>query len=158
NELSRGRAREALVYLKQADQQLGGTVAVKALLAQAYNDDGLIVRYDELVTELARAEPVSFEDRLFLGLALAEFDPARAVAVLAQALPRPRPAPVARLIRANARARLAQMTGRAEDAERALDDLQKLDLPDNPLYLNLRRSALLTAAHNYGRQDPRAAK
>lgn len=156
-ELTGGRPRQALVSLKHADELLGGPVAVKALLAQATNDDGQWVEYEKRVDELTGAHPVSFEDHLFLALALAEVDPAKAVAILDETLTR-RPAPVARLVRVAALSRLAQMTGRADDAERALADLDKLDLPDSMLYLNQRRLVLLAAAHNYGLNDPRAKK
>ncbi|MFO0808351.1 MAG: protein kinase [Gemmataceae bacterium] len=156
--LNSGRPSEAIVYLKKADERLGGTVAVRALLAQAYNDDGQYERSEAMALELSQSVPKSLEDSVFLGLALAEQDPVQAVAVLDRALTRPRPPPVARLVRASALTQLARMTGKADDAERALADLQKLDLSDNPIYLNVRKSTLLTLAHNCGPNDPRAAK
>src|SRR5262249_10136521 len=43
-----GRPREALAHLEQADRQLPRSVAVKALLAQAHQDDGRFDRFDEV--------------------------------------------------------------------------------------------------------------
>ena len=42
---------------------------MKALLAQAYMDDGQYRRFDEMYTLLERLEPKTPEDYLFLGLA-----------------------------------------------------------------------------------------
>ena len=49
----------------------------------------------------------------------------------------------------------ALMTDTIEDAEQDLDDLRKVDLPDNPLLLTTRVRAYLAAAHAYDPHDPR---
>ena len=66
-----------------------------------------------------------------------------------------RQAPVARLVRAMVQTMRALMTGAIEDAEQALDDVRKVDLPDNPLLLATRVRAYLAAAHAYDPHDPR---
>ena len=154
-EYYRGRPREAIVYLEQADQQLPRSVAVKALLARTYSDDGRFERYAEMVMTLEQLEAKSPEDHLFLALSLAESAPFRALQILDGAPARFRQSPVARLGRGMAQTWAALMTGRAEDAEQALDDLRKVDLPDNPLLLCSRVQAQLLAARAYGPNDPR---
>jgi predicted negative regulator of RcsB-dependent stress response len=152
----RGRPQESLMYLELAERQMPDSVAVKALLVDALLDNGDSQRYDEACERLDRLEPKTFEDHLFLGLAQSTaFDPARGVRTIDGALTRPRQPPVARLARAMAQVSLAQDTGRVEDAERALDDLRKVDLADNPLLVSTRIKALLVAAHAYGATDSR---
>jgi hypothetical protein len=141
--------------LNQAEEQLPDSVAVKALLTATYADDGQSQRSEEMFTLLDQLEPNTSEDHLFLGLGLAGKDPARALRVLDGAPARSRQSPVARLARARIQNVLAQMTGRVEDAEQALDDLGKVDLSDNPLLLHARVQAHLMAAHAYGPKDPR---
>ena len=77
-----GRLKEAVVYLKQADQHLPRSVAVEALLAMAYLNMGRIELYDETNTLLEQLEPKSSEDRLFLALDLAELAPEKAFRTL----------------------------------------------------------------------------
>ncbi len=154
-EYHRGRLKEALVYLEQADQQMPGSVAVKALRAIAYLDSGRLERYDEMYAILDQLEPKTPEDRLFLSLFLTEVDPHRSLRILDEAPAPFRQAPVARLVRGIVQWYLAQDTGKAEDAEQALDDLGKVDLPDNPLWLSSRLKADLTAAHAYAPGEPR---
>ncbi len=74
-EQHRGNAREAVVYLEQAERQLPDSVAVKALLAQAYQDDGRFDRFDEGASGLEGLEPHKAEDYLFLALAQSSQDP-----------------------------------------------------------------------------------
>jgi tetratricopeptide (TPR) repeat protein len=152
----RGRPKEAIVYLEQADKQLPGSVAVKALLASAYVRDGQFQRSDEMYTLLEQLEPKTPEDHLFLGLGQAETDPVRALRSLDETPARSRQSTVARTVRVIAQHSLALMTGRVEDAEKALDDLRKVDLPDDNLWLLCTRvPAYLAAAHAYGPNDPR---
>jgi hypothetical protein len=150
-----GRLKEAIVYLKQAEQQLPQSVAVRALLAMAYLNFGRLELYDEMNTLLEQLEPKSSEDHLFLGLYLAEVDPDKAFRALDGAPARFRQSPVARLIRALVQTKIAQMTGSIQDAERALDDIRMVDLPDNPLVLNARVRANLLAANALGPEDVR---
>jgi tetratricopeptide (TPR) repeat protein len=148
-EYHRGRPKEAVVYLEQADQQLPDSVAVKALLSSAY------VRYGAMFPLLERLEPKTPEDHLFLGLFLAESDPARGLRAVDEAPARCRQSPVGRLVRGMVQNSLALKTGTVGDAEQTLDDLLKVDLPDNPLLLRMRVQAYLVAAHAYGPKDRR---
>jgi tetratricopeptide (TPR) repeat protein len=154
-EVHRGRPEEAIVYLEQADRQLPDCVAVKGLLASAYGDSGQLQRGDEMIVLVSHLEPKTAEDHLFLGLFQAGLDPALGLRTLDGAPARARQPPIARLGRAMTQTQLAMMTGRVEDAERALDDLGKVDLPDNPLLLGTRVRAHLVAAHAYGPNDAR---
>ena len=154
-EYYRGRPREAIVYLEQAQQQLPRSVAVKATLVRAYLDDGRLERSAEMAMALEQLEAKSPEDHLFLALSLSEQAPFRALKILDGAPTRLRQSPVARLARGMIQTWAALMTGQAEDAELAIEDLQKVDLPDNPLLLSYRVRAQQTAARAYGPGDPR---
>src|SRR5262249_19601627 len=149
------RPNEAVVCLEQADQQLAQSVAVKALLASAYADIGRNERYEAMYTLLQELDPKTPEDHLFLGLSLAEAAPARGLQILEGAPARFRQSPVARLVRAMIQTSLARMTGKAEDAEQAIEDVRKVDLPDHALLLHTFVQAHLAAAHAYGPKDPR---
>jgi tetratricopeptide (TPR) repeat protein len=154
-ETHRGRPKEALVYLEQADKQLPGSVAVKALSAKVYMDLGQFQRFNEMQVLLEGVQPRSVEDHLFLGLSQSDMDPGIALRTLDGMPARSRQSPVARLARATAQTMFAFQTGRAEDAEQALGDFARVDLPDNPLLLSTRMLACLAAAHAYGPNDPR---
>jgi hypothetical protein len=149
------RPKEAIVYLNQAEQQLPHSVAVRALLAMAYLNIGRLELYDEINALLEQLEPKSSEDHLFLGLYLAELAPDKAFRALDGAPAQFRRSPVARLIRATVQTKVAQMTGSIQDAERALDDLRLVDLPDNALLLYKRVCADLAAAHAFGPKEVR---
>jgi serine/threonine protein kinase len=150
-----GRPKEAVVYLQQADLQLPRSVAVSALLAMAYLNIGRLELYDEMNALLEQLEPKSSEDHLFLGLYLAELAPDKAFRTLDAAPARFRQSPVARLIRAMVQTKVAQMTGSIQDAERALEDLRRVDLSDQPLFLSVRARANLVAANAYSPKDVR---
>ena len=155
-ERNAGRPKEAVAYLEQARRQLPESVAVQALLAAAYQDDGQWERCDEMSTRLERAEPKTTEDYLFLALILSEFgDPNAAIRTLDGAPVRARQSPVGRLARATAENALAEMTGRADAAERALDEHRRVDLPDSPLLLATRIRTCMVAAAIFGPADPR---
>jgi hypothetical protein len=97
--------------------------------------------------DLALGQPVALKflpARLALDLQILDGAPARI-----------RQSPVARLGRGVVQTWAALMTGRAEDAEQALDDLRKVDLPDNPLPLCYRVMAQMLAASAYAPGDPR---
>jgi serine/threonine protein kinase/predicted negative regulator of RcsB-dependent stress response len=146
-EYQRGRPREAMVYLEQAERQLPGSVAVKALLAQAHCAVGQWSQMEELLAASDGLQPQTSEDYLFLGMAQAVFDPDKGLRTLDKALERPRPWPLARLLRGSARTQVAMMTGTVQDADKALDDLRKVDLPDGPLLVGARVFATLVALH-----------
>jgi tetratricopeptide (TPR) repeat protein len=157
-ERHRGRAQEAIVHLEQAERQLPGSVAVKALLAVATADISQYVRSEAHALEATRLEPKKPEDFLFLALAQSEtVDPAVGMRTLNESPGRGRQSTVARLIRGMVQTNLAFMTGRAEDAERALDDFQKVDLPDgHPLLLRYRLEAHMILAQAWAGQPARA--
>ncbi len=83
-ERHQSRPKEAIVHLEQAERQLPGSVAIKALLAQTYMDDAQYQRYDEMYTLVEQLEPKTAEDHLFLGLSLSDTDPVRALRILDQ--------------------------------------------------------------------------
>ncbi|HLJ95914.1 MAG TPA: hypothetical protein VKU02_22255, partial [Gemmataceae bacterium] len=149
-ELHRGHVKEALVHLEQADKQWPDRVAVKALLAMAYLADLQYLRYTEMCVLAEHLGPRTPEDFIFFSQAQAGIDPRRGLATLDRAPARARQSPVARLVRAIIQTWYAQMTGRIEDAEEALRDIDRVELPDNPLLLNMHVQALLTAAHAVG--------
>src|SRR5262249_49751617 len=68
-----------------------------------------------------------------------------------RALDRRRQSPVARLLRARVQSQLAMMTGQVADAEKALEYLRHVDLPESPLLLAARVEGELTAAHHYSK-------
>lgn len=157
-EIQRGRPKLALVSLAQALRKLPDSVAVKALQAKAFLDDGQFQAFDEVYLLLERSDPQTPEDHLFLGLLQAEpgWDPVAALRTLEKMPSRAGHSPVARLARAAAQTSYAQLTGDAKDAERALEDLRHVGLPDShPLLLTTRVSACMTTAHAYDRIDLR---
>jgi hypothetical protein len=81
-ELHRGRMKEALVHLKQAEGQWPESVAVKALLATAYLGVDDYQGYEELSVRADGMEPRTTEDVIFLAQAQAPVDPSRAVQTL----------------------------------------------------------------------------
>jgi tetratricopeptide (TPR) repeat protein len=149
-----GNGKKAIDYLRKAVAQNPESVAAWALLAQVYKDDGQWQLWDETTAILEQRTPRTTEDLLFLGLAQTSQDPEKGIVTLDQALARPRQFPVARLMRAQAQTSLASATGKASDAEKALDDLRRVDLPFNPLLVSIRLNAHLAAATAYKREDP----
>jgi serine/threonine protein kinase len=156
-ECDRGRAKEALVYLEQAEKQVSDSLAVKALLTKAYFDSGEIERGEDMAARLDQSQPTTAQDYLFLGLMRYDEDPARGLRTLEQMPAQARKSTVARLALARARTRLALMTGQVADAEKALEDVNKVDLPDDPLLLDTRIQALLELAKACGANDSRGA-
>jgi Protein kinase domain len=150
-ELHRGRTKEALLHLEQAEKQLPDSLAVKALLATAYLTDYQYERYDVLSVFADGMEPNTSEDIVFLSQMQAAIDPGRALKTLDRAAARPRQSPIARLTRAMIQTSYAQMTGQAEDAKQALKDVDRVELADNPVLLNTQVQALLTAAQSVAR-------
>jgi serine/threonine protein kinase len=153
-ELHRGRVKEALVHLELADKQWPDSVAVKALLASAYMADIQFLRCSEMLVLAERLGPRTPEDFIFLGQAQIAVDPRKGLETLDRAPPRARQSSVARLTRAVVHTSYAQDTGRAEDAEASLKDIDRVELPDNPLLMKTQIRALLTAAHTAGPDRP----
>jgi tetratricopeptide (TPR) repeat protein len=150
-----GRSREALVYLEQAEKQLPESIAVKAVLADAYALDGEWQRYDELYVLLQQARPKTTEDYLFLGLSQAEMDPVQALQTLEKAPARFRQSAVARFARAMAQSILAQFTGRLETAKEAIDGLEQSGIGDGLTLLYWRLETSMVVARVCSREDPR---
>jgi tetratricopeptide (TPR) repeat protein len=155
-EIHRGQPKQALDYLYKADRELPGSVAVRALLVKALAEDGQFQSADAMTMGLEKSRPQTPEDHLFLGLLQPGFDPATALRTLDGMPARARQLPVARLARAKVQTSLAQSTGRAEDGERAREELRHVDLPENhPLLLSARMTANLTMAQAYHQDEPR---
>jgi serine/threonine protein kinase len=141
----------AIGALERAVQLLPDSVAARALLAMAYEDDGQVEKYEHLIRETARLSPSSPEDCLFQGyareinemggLGLADMDEGI----------RRRDSPLGRALRAVARANRAVDSGRRQDAEEALADANAARgmVPDNPLALYASLYARLVAAGIY---------
>jgi hypothetical protein len=155
-EIHRGQPGQALDYIYKADRELPGSVAVQALLAKALAEDGQFQSADAINMGLEKSRPQTSEDHLFLGWIQSGIDPATALRTLDEMPARAQKLPVARLVRARAQTSLAQITGRAEDGERAREELRHVDLPENhPLLLFARMNADLATAQAYRKDDPR---
>src|SRR5207253_177981 len=111
-EIQRGRPKQAIVCLEQAGRQLLDSVAVKALQAKAFQDDGQWQPFDDMYPLLEHSQPRTPEDHLFLGLIQATpgMDPVAALRTLDAMPSRAQQSPVARLARATAQTSWAQMT------------------------------------------------
>jgi hypothetical protein len=150
-----GSSKEALRHLELAVKQLPESAAVNALLAWAYQAEGQWQRFIEMSALLEHLDPKTPEDHLFLALGQALTDPKRGLQTLDGAPAHFRQSTLARLARATAKSVLAQMTGTAEDAEQALDDLRMVDLPEGVTLCHNRVLASLVAAHAYRAQPAR---
>jgi hypothetical protein len=108
--------------------------------------DGSETAIDHTDGEMERLTPRTPEDYLFLGQALASYDPARALRALDEAVRRP--SVIARLARAEARYWRAQELGDAELAAGAVEDagIAGQLLPESSLPLSIRLQATMTAA------------
>jgi serine/threonine protein kinase len=156
-ELHRGRPKEAIAYLESAEKQWPDSVAVKALLATAYAGDFQYQAYDDTSLIVDRMEPQTPEDFIFLGQSQSMFDPRRGLETLDRAPAFARRSPIGRLVRAMIQTMYAGMTGKRPDVDRALEDCDRADLPDNPLLLNTKMQALL-AGHLIVTGNDRPAK
>jgi serine/threonine protein kinase len=169
-----GKAEQAIPHLEQAVKLLPQSVAARALLASAY---GGVCRWDkanELVRGLDLLTPVTPEDYVFKGSAVAIFDTKAGLETLNEAI-RLRPSPIALLIRAELETGRAYDTADPKDGERAVKDAETARnlLPGNPVplmdCLNARLalaiayekaglSAKRRAAIARGREDAQALK
>jgi predicted negative regulator of RcsB-dependent stress response len=135
--LHSGDAKTAVRELQQAVGLMPESVAARALLAMAHfqnNEAGTAFGGD--LKALARLEPRTAEDFLFLGHFEAMIDPQRGLTFLNEAV-RLRNSPVMWLARAEARSYLAMDTGDPEDAAEAVKDaiVAKQLIPDNAAVL-----------------------
>jgi hypothetical protein len=120
--LYRGQNREAMRHLEQAVQLLPKSVAAKGMLAAAYAYDGQWEQYDKTIQQINKLSPATAEDFLFKGYAEANLDPKRGLHSIQEAFARRPMMGIARLLRAEVRAFLAQDTDDLVAAEEAVQD------------------------------------
>lgn len=147
----RGDYSAAIELLEPVSSSATPTVAAVSLLATAQLAAG---SWEDYEMQLDRAEsltPRTAEDFLFQGQAEVYFDPDKAVRSLNAAL-RLRDTPLARLVRAEARANLAFDTNDLSAAESALSDafIASDLLPDHPSGLLESLNAHVVAAELFG--------
>jgi tetratricopeptide (TPR) repeat protein len=153
----RGDYDEGVEHLQHAVELLPESVAARSLLAASYVGAGWWERYETVLEELEKLTPQSAEDYMFRGLAESYLDPARARALLDEAI-RSRRLPAAFVIRAEVCAHQAMDTGQKADADAAVADAKLACdlLPNHPAALLERLFAHHVAAGVYdeaGRHD-----
>jgi tetratricopeptide (TPR) repeat protein len=158
----RGDYAAAIQHLEAAAQASQPTVASLSLQATAQLAAGSWENYEALLDRAASLPPVTAEDFLFRGEAETYFDPQLAVRSLNEAVRR-RDTPLARLVRAEARANLAFDTNDLPMAESALADafIARDFLPDHPAALLESLNAHVVAAElaaEAGRRTQRDAE
>jgi RNA polymerase sigma factor (sigma-70 family) len=161
--LHRGQSQEAMRHLEQAVRLLPKSVATRGMLAAAYASDGDWERYDQMIREMEDLTPSTPEDFLFKGYAEASLEPERGLRTIAQAFERHPMMGIARLLRADVRALVAQDRDALEEAEGAVQDAEyaKELLPNNPAALWVSVNAHLAKAgvHEHsGERDQRRAE
>jgi serine/threonine protein kinase len=155
-EQQRGRVKEALGYVEQAARQNPNSVAVKAQLVGLYWENSQWQQANQMVVQLEQMVPKAPEDHIFLGLRQTSGEPLRALETLSNAPARFRQSAVGREMRATAHLQLAYFTGRIEDVERSIVEINKLDgSADNLRYLCNRFYVFLNASDAYDTGDPR---
>src|SRR5262249_17817256 len=120
--LHRGQSREAMRHLEQAVRLLPESVAARGMLAAAYASDGHWEKFDRTIREMAKLAPSTPEDFLFKGYAEANLDPKLGLQTIQKAFDIRRTLVIARLLRAEVRAFLAQDTDDLLVAEEAVQD------------------------------------
>jgi hypothetical protein len=161
--LHRGQCSEARQHLENAVQLLPRSVSARGMLASAYAYDGHWERYDRIIREMEPLTPVTSEDFLFKGHAVANLEPERGLQTINQAFDlRPMPG-IALLLRADVRALVAQDTDFLEEAEGAVRDAKyaKELLPNNPaaLWVSLQAHGVKAGVHEHrGEPDQRRAE
>jgi len=128
----RGEFSEAIQHLEQAVAGLPSSVAAQSLFAAACVAGGRWEDYERTLTEVERMTPVTADDHLMKGLAEAYLDPQRGLKSLDAAV-QLRNWPIARMIRAEVRSRLAQDRDDIAQIRQAQEeaDLAAQLLPDN---------------------------
>ncbi len=143
----RGDPRLAIEHLEQAVKLLPRSVAAYSLLALAYLRDGQWDRYEIIVMDFVeKLTPVTPEDYLFKGSAEAMDAPTRGLKTLDEAIHR-KDSPIARVLRAEARADVAQDTSNIDMAQSAIEDASaaKNMMPGNPFVIRTEVYAHLVA-------------
>ena len=118
-----GRSKDAIESLKTALALKPDSVAVLSLLAGAQNQLQQWTEYDHAMDRMHRMQPTTAEDYLFKGSMIAVDDPDTGVLLLDEAIRR-KPSPAAFLMRAEARAGVAQYHLSIKWATEAMADLQ----------------------------------
>jgi hypothetical protein len=120
--LHRGQSQEAMRHLEQAVRLLPKKVAAWGMLAAAYAWDGQWEQFDRMIREMEKLTPSTPEDFLFKGYAEANLEPERGLQTIKQAFARRPTMGIARLLRAEVRALVAQDTDDLVVAEEAVQD------------------------------------
>jgi serine/threonine protein kinase/tetratricopeptide (TPR) repeat protein len=130
----RGHILKAIEHLEQAVKLLPRSVAAHSLLAMAYAADARWDLYDTMMNSSEELTAVTPEDSLFRGYAESCVDPPRGLKTLDEAIGQWPNSPIARVLRTDARSKVAQDTGNVEMAQSAIDDayVAKAMLPGNP--------------------------
>jgi tetratricopeptide (TPR) repeat protein len=157
----RGELRAAIDHLERAVKLLPGHAAPYALLTATCSDFGYYERHYKLLAGLDALAPVSADDYLFNGLAQSSEDPKKGLMTMDESIRR-RDLPMARAIRARARAFMAMATGDLSDAGLAVEDalVAKAMLRDNAFALAQSVFAHLVAAgafDQHGRREEQRA-
>jgi serine/threonine protein kinase len=145
--LCRGDTRSAIEHLEQAVKLLPRSVAAYSLLAEAYLTDGQSDRYELIFRDsIEKLTVVTPEDYLFKGSAESGWDPPRGLKTLDEAIRR-RDSMIARVLRAEVRAGVAQDSGRPDIAQLAIEDVgvAKAMMPGNPFAIQTELRAHLVA-------------
>ena len=147
--LQYGRVKEAFTHLELANQQLPDSVAAKALLASSRLAGGLFVPYTDLIVEAERLGPNTPEDFIFLGQSLAVMDARRGLETLDRAPPR-QTVPGCPAVSGDHSGAVRSRDGNGRGGGTVLRDIDRADMPDNPLLMSAHVEALLAAAHAAG--------
>jgi hypothetical protein len=161
--LHRGQRRQARRHLEEAVRLLPKSVAARGMLAAAYASHGQWESYDKEVREMEGLTPSTPEDFLFKGCAEANLEPSRGLRTIKQAFDRRPMMGIALLLRADARALVAQDTDAFDEAEGAVQDAKyaKQLLRDNPaaLWVSLQAHLAKAGVHEHrGEPDQRRAE
>lgn len=125
--LIQGRVRQAIQTLENLLEETPETIPARALLATAHHLMDDTASYHQVMATLAEVHPKTREDFLMLGHALSHSEDATAreqgVAFMAHAIYKMRDSPMARVLLAEARTRLALHSQKLEEIQEALADI-----------------------------------
>jgi tetratricopeptide (TPR) repeat protein len=161
--LHRGKSQEAMRDLEQAVQLLPKSLVARGMLAAAYASDGHWEKYDKTIRKMDELTPSTPEDFLFKGYAEANLDPTLGVQTIQQAFARRPTMGIARLLRAEVRALVAQDTDDPAEAEGAVQDARNARelLGNNPaaLWVSLNAHLAKAGVHEHlGEPEQRRAE
>ncbi|MEN3944113.1 serine/threonine-protein kinase [Prosthecobacter sp. SYSU 5D2] len=125
--LIQGRVEEAIKTLEELVQEAPNSIPARALLATAHDLTDDTRSYHRVMATLADAQPKEREDYLILGHALSHSQDAherqQGVEFMAHAIHQMRDSPMARVLLAEARTRLAIHSRNLEEIQEALADI-----------------------------------